>query len=201
MRGHEQGDALDLLEAEDRGILATLEAVDQNRGQGVEQRSRYGDHVKRLIRQVAAREAALVDVENAIAEEPALREIAARLGASTEARRSHIDRVERLSRGVKGVSLNVGQDFDAELQGLIDVLKPEVTWELAEALPTIRTALPEGVRDRSLHSARHVRRHAPTNLHPEGPRWWERAPVVSRLLTIFDHLRDFPSAARRPGSS
>ena len=43
-------------------------------------------------------------------------------------------------------------------------------------------------------------KHAPTNLELSGPRWIERAPVLSRLLTIYDHLRDFPrnrAGARR----
>jgi hypothetical protein len=42
----------------------------------------------------------------------------------------------------------------------------------------------------------HSIRHAPTSLSPEGPRWYERAPVISRLLTIYDRLRDFPRASR-----
>jgi hypothetical protein len=48
-----------------------------------------------------------------------------------------------------------------------------------------------------MKSAGHVRRHAPINLDPHGPRWWERAPVISRLMTVYDHLRDFPRSRRQ----
>jgi hypothetical protein len=29
------------------------------------------------------------------------------------------------------------------------------------------------------------------NLNPDGPRWWERAPIISRAITLYDRLRDF----------
>jgi hypothetical protein len=45
-----------------------------------------------------------------------------------------------------------------------------------------------------LKSAEHVANHAPTNIHPNGPKWYERAPVLSRLLSVYDRKRDFPQA-------
>lgn len=201
--GHDErrADALDLLEQEDRKILASLAAIEGNRGQSVEQRAVYGDLVKRLTRELAARESALVEVAEAIESAPGLAEVRARLTASTVQRRSHMDRVERQSRGINGLYLNVSQDVDADLAALSEIVRPEIVWELGEGLPSIRAAMSDEEREQRFRSARYLRRHAPTNLHPERPRWWERAPVVSRVLTIFDHLRDFPTAAKRPGSS
>jgi hypothetical protein len=51
--------------------------------------------------------------------------------------------------------------------------------------------------DEQLKSADHICKHAPTNLDPERPRWRERAPIISRLITVDDRLRDFPQGAVR----
>ena len=193
----DQPNALDLLEDEDRVVLDLFAGIEANRGQRVEQRARYGDLVKRLVRQLASREAAAVDVSVGLERLGGLETIAGRLDAGTTERRRHIDRVERMSKGVLGISLNTGQEFDPELRALGDVMNDQLRWELAEAIPAIRARVPEQQRAEVFRSARHLKRHAPTNLDPEGPRWRERARVVSRLLTIFDRLRDFPTAAKR----
>lgn len=193
----DQPNALDLLEDEDRVVLELLDGIEANRGQRVEQRARYGDLVKRLIRQLASREAAAVDVSIGLQRVEGLDGIASRLHAGTAERRQRIDRVERMSRGVLGLSLNTGQEFDPELVALGGVMHEQIRWEISEAIPAIRQQVPEAEQAEIFRSARHLKRHAPTNLDPEGPRWRERARIVSRLLTIFDHLRDFPTAAKR----
>ena len=61
-----------------------------------------------------------------------------------------------------------------------------------------------GGNDRSADlKAAHVARHAPTNLDPNGARWFERSPVISRFLTIYDRMRDYPgrTTVRRTGPS
>jgi len=60
-----------------------------------------------------------------------------------------------------------------------------------------RSALTAADREDELKTAEYLSVHAPTNLHPDGPQWWERAPVISRLITLYDRLRDFPKARER----
>ena len=187
--------ALDQLERENRELQRIFAELDAHRSASVEDRAEYGKLVKKLIRHVAIREAALIDVGLAIEHVPSLPTKAERLRQGTEQRRTLIDRVEKMSRGVQGINLNTGQNFDAELLELQGLLQNEMQWE-AEALPGIRAALRGNGSLQDLHSADYVVKHAPTNLSPRGPRWYERAPFVSRLLTLYDHLRDFPKAAR-----
>ena len=67
----------------------------------------------------------------------------------------------------------------------------------AIALPDLRKAFEAADGEDELKTAEYLSVHAPTNLHPDGPRWWERAPVISRLITMYDRLRDFPRATER----
>ena len=92
------------------------------------------------------------------------------------------------------MSLNQGQDFDGPLVSLIDAVAPELNWELAEAIPLIRESLSTEDVVTLFCSARYAKRHAPTKLCVKGPQWYERAPIISRLVTVFDHLRDFPAS-------
>ncbi len=187
--------ALDQLEQENRELQRIFAELDAHRSASVEDRAEYGKLVKGLIRHVAIREAALVDVGLAMENAPSLQTEAGRLNQGTEQRRTLIDRVEKMSRGVQGINLNTGQNLDAELLELEGLLQTEIRWE-DEALPGIRAALRGNGSLQDLHSADYVVKHAPTNLSPRGPRWYERAPFVSRLLSLYDHLRDFPKAAR-----
>jgi hypothetical protein len=128
--------------------------------------------------------------------DPALEHVAERLESNMLEGRPYLDRVEKMSRGVQGMNLRVGQDFDAEMLELIQVVGTEIEWELNQALPGVKESLAGPDRGRRFKSAGHIERHAPTNLSPRGPRWWETAPVVSRLLTVYDRLRDFPRASK-----
>lgn len=108
--------ALDILENEDRRILATFAAIDTTRDGGehlhtsLEKRAQYGDLVKRLLREVGTREAAQADVVRAFNETPDLSEVVDAMRSQTASHRSHIDAVETMSRGVPGMALNTGQD-------------------------------------------------------------------------------------------
>jgi len=53
--------------------------------------------------------------------------------------------------------------------------------------------------DEQLKSAARISEHAATNLNPERPRWKERPPIISRLITAYDRLRDFPRGAVAAG--
>ena len=105
--------ALDQLERENRELQRIFAELDAHRSASVEDRAEYGKLVKKLIRHVAIREAALVDVGLAIEHVPSLPTKAERLRQGTEQRRTVIDRVEKMSRGVQGINLNTGQNFDA----------------------------------------------------------------------------------------
>lgn len=197
LRSNAAGSALDLLECEDLELRRLFTVLRQHRGASVEDRADYGKAAKDVIRHIATREAALVEVAESISGQPGLEHVSAQLEDRMSARRQQIDRVERMSRGVQGINLNQGQDFDAELQQLEQIVGTEIEWELGEAIPQIQHALGATEADDAMKSARYVEKHAPTNLEPSGPRWVERAPLVSRFLTIYDHLRDFPRGRLR----
>jgi hypothetical protein len=197
-------DALDLLGQENLELKQLFGQVNQNLGSSVEERDDYGNAAKEIIKHVAIREAALVDVEGAISDVPELQTQLARFKSTRKARRSAIDRVEKMSRGVQGINLNTGQDFHRDLTELMQIVGTEIEWQLEEGIPTTEGVLEEADRQ-ELKSAQHVARHAPTNIDPRGRRWRERAPVLSRFLTIYDRLRDFPKSvnarSRRPEST
>jgi hypothetical protein len=194
--GHEhEGTALDVLENEDQTLRVLFVSLDHNLGTGVEERAAYGDIAKQLIRHIANREAALRNVMEGMSGTPSLAGITDRMDLNTEDRRHLISEAEHMSRGVQGINLNTGQDFHAVVKSLADLLISEIEWELSHAIPAIRESTNSASRIESLDSAEHTRKHAPTNLDPSGPRWYERVPVLSRLITVYDHLRDFPRAS------
>jgi hypothetical protein len=195
-RVRDDANALELLESEDLELRELFTELRQRRGSSVVERAEYGDIAKEIVRHVAVREAALVDVADVASDAPELSELASRIDHARHTNRPHIDRVEKMSRGVQGINLRTGQDFDAEMEELIQIVGTEIEWDLGDAIPELRASLKRSHREEELKSARHVRRHAPTNLDPAGPRWYERAPVISRFLTVYDHLRDFPKSSR-----
>jgi hypothetical protein len=189
-------DALDLLEREDVELRRLFVAIEESRADTVGGRATYGDLAKDVIQHLATREAALVEVARKVAEVGELAGVTLSLHADASTRRELLDRLEKMSRGVQGINLNTGQDFDGVLQSVIDTVGSEIERDLADAIPAVRSWLSKSDEEDPLKSADYVVRHAPTSLSPEGPRWYERAPVISRLLTIYDRLRDFPAATR-----
>lgn len=188
--------ALDLLEREDLELRRIFTLLQRKRGLSVEERADYGDLAKKVIRLLATREAALLDVTRVLGDDPDFGHITPRLESNMLEGRPYLDRVEKMSRGVQGMNLRVGQDFDTEMLGLIQVVGTEIEWELTQAMPELKGLLGDAPRHQ-FKSAGHIESHAPTNLNPAGPRWWETAPVVSRVITIYDRLRDFPKASKR----
>jgi hypothetical protein len=188
--------SLDVLEREDLLLRDFFKQIEENRGESVEQRYTYGNASKQVIRHVSVRQSALIDVATSISEIPSLCQIAERMIDRATARRELIHELVVMSRSVQGMYLNSGQDFDGPLTSLIGAISVEVDWELSDAIPQIRQVLDTPAKLVILRSARYVTRHAPTTLTVSGPRWYERAPVVSRIMTLFNHLRDHPRAAR-----
>jgi hypothetical protein len=191
------GNALDLLESEDLELRRLFSALRLTRGPSVEERAVYGDVAKATIRHLATREAAVVDVSKVASGAPTLQPISNRLEEGMRRHRPYIDRVEKMSRGVQGINLRVGQDFEGEMNELMQIVGSEIEWELDVALPGLKRSFEAVDQQDDLKSARFLAAHAPTNLSPEGPRWWERAPVISRLITVYDRLRDFPRGSTR----
>jgi hypothetical protein len=107
-RSEKKGTALDLLEMEDLELRQLLTALGNTRGPSVGEWSEYCDIAKEAIRQLATHEAALVDVREVASEHPALREVSDRFEGAMLEHRPHIDRVEKMSRGVQGINLRVG---------------------------------------------------------------------------------------------
>jgi hypothetical protein len=136
-----------------------------------------------------------MDVGFSIRDRVDLRDVADRMLDRAIGRRARIDTVNKLSRNVQGIYLNMGQDFDDEFLPLLAEMSDEIEWELAEAIPLIRKSVASTATASPFRSATYVKRHARMELSPSGRRWIEYAPVISRLLTAFDHLKDHPRAA------
>lgn len=194
MHTRHEADALELLESEDIELRELFTELQQRRGLSVQDRAEYGDIAREIVRHVAVREAALADVAHVASEDPQLLWLASRMEHDRVTNRPHVDRVERMSRGVQGINLRTGQDFDAEVEELIQLVGTEIEWDLDDAIPELRANLRRTHREERLKSAKHLRRHAPIHLHPHGPRWREHAPVLSRLRTVYDRLRGFPAS-------
>jgi hypothetical protein len=187
--------ALDVLRNEDRALLRLFDQIRETRGPSVSERWSHGNFAKRLIRRVAVREAGLMDVLSGIRDVAELGTVAHRLSLDSMQRRKLIDEVERMARGKQGMYLNLGQDFEGPLNELMGLMSSDIEWELSEAIPVIERTVSREATTR-FRSARYVVRHAPTYLNPSGRRWYEHAPVISRILTTFTRLRDYPRAAR-----
>jgi hypothetical protein len=192
-----QGDALDLLEQEDLELRRLFTQMRSKHGDSVTARADYGDLAKTTIQHLATREAALTEVVGVVNDAPELADVVAHIQSDTEVRRPLISRVEKMSRGVPPNNLNQGQDFDGALHDAIREVGTEIEWDLDVALPSMKAVIRGTDRTEDLASASHVARHAPTNLHPAGPRWFERMPVVSRLVTMYDRMRDYPMHKNR----
>jgi hypothetical protein len=184
---------LDLLEAENYLLRDLFEQLDGDQGPSIEDRYDHGNLAKQIIRHFAIRQSSLMNVAAAISPILSLRSTGARmLRGGTERRRAYDD-VGDMAREVPVLSLNQGQDFDGPLMSLIDAVTPELDWELAEAIPLIRGSLSTEDVATMFCSARYAKRHAPTKLRVKGPQWYERAPMISRLVTVYDHIKEFPA--------
>ncbi len=69
--------------------------------------------------------------------------------------------------------------------------------ELFGAIPVIERAPADGRLD--LFADEGSTAHSPLQLHPGDPRWYERAPVASPVLTWYAHRHGDRGLARREG--
>lgn len=160
-----------------------------SRGPAVEERCEYGNLAKEVLRHLAIRQSSLVNVGAVISSMTELQPISSRMLSRATERRLQIDEATKMARSVQPVALNEGQDFDEVFEELVAAVKAEIEWELSQVISAIRKSIPEGEAEARFRSARYVRGHAPTYLSAKGPRWYEHAPVISRLLTFYEHLR------------
>ncbi|HWD95563.1 MAG TPA: SDR family oxidoreductase [Acidimicrobiales bacterium] len=193
--------SLDVFEAENVRLLGLIEGIAVCRGSSVEERYEYGNLAKEILRHLAIRQSSLVDVSAVMSTLPNLAHLSSRIMERATELLLSIDEATKLAREVQPVALNVGQDFDGSFVPLIGAVKDEIVWELTSAIPAFREATSTEKLEGRLRTARYVRRHAPTYLNSKGPRWYEHAPVVSRLLTIYEHMNDYPRASREWRSS
>ena len=144
------GDALDLLESEDGELQRLFSEIQESRGGSVDDRARYGDLAKEIIRHLANREAALADLQQVIDDASDMSQLSARLAEGVSDRRELIDQLERMSRGVQGINLNTGQDFDGALQQIIDVVSSDIEFDVTDLIPTAAEWLSRSGREDEL---------------------------------------------------
>lgn len=187
-----QPDAIEVLEREDRELRQLFEQLAEPPDPSVESRSARGTLCKHLIRRVALREAAKMDIVRSLASRADLQSASARLTGSLAERRGAISRLDELARGVPGMDLNSGQNVDEAIIALRRVVAPEIDWELAEGTAAIRTALSADHRTRPLHGERYLRWHAPTRPPSRLGPGSNPLGITSVFRTAWDHLRDRP---------
>ena len=90
-------------------------------------------------------------------------------------------------RGQPAPAFGGGVEFDGPLSAVMALVRDQVTWERDVAIPVIERALEEG----RLHGLtdEDIAGHEPMRLYPDDPCWYERAPVVSRLVIWYARRR------------
>jgi hypothetical protein len=136
-----QGGALDVLEDEDLELRRLFMGLRARRGSSVEERAHYAEIAKETIRHLATREAALVGASSVASDDPGLQEFSSRIEDGMRQHRPYIDRVEKMARGIRDIDLRAGQDFDGEMEQLMQVVGTEIEWELNVALPDLKGIL------------------------------------------------------------
>lgn len=188
----DRDDAIDLLEEEDAALVTLFTRFDETSGQGVVNQSRHGDLGKQLVRRMAVREAAKMDIMRVIRHAGAMQALCAKLtGGDPKGRRSGISELDRMIRHVRAIDIGRARDFDGAASRLRVIVASEIEWELSEGVDALRLALTPSQRA-SLHRSSYLRRRAPTKLHPDGSRWYERSWLTGWLVTKWDHGEDRP---------
>jgi signal transduction histidine kinase len=151
-------------------------------------RYRYSDLAKRALRHLAIRQAAARDVATAIRRLPELRTTADQIEERGTVCRAVINQLRDRVRKQSPMSLRGSEHFIEWLSQLIGETELSIEWELTEGLPLAIKTLHSTKWIPGFKSAAYIRGHAPTKLNPAGPRWYEYAPIVSKIVTIWDHV-------------
>ena len=182
------GDAIDLLDYEDRAVTELLGAFSDD----TLDRVQHGEVVKLLVEHLAVRQVAREELADAVAGVPALAALERRMRDGVAERRTELRRLDELTRGVQPINVNQGQDTDAAVAQARPRLEEEIRFDLEELVPSLRRQLTDRQRAH-LPSARYIRRHAPTHPGPHGRRWYDRIGPLLRLHAVYDYLRGFPT--------
>jgi len=168
-----------------------IETVDyESRAASVERRYRYGQACKQSLRCLAIRQSAAMDVAKTVMSTPELAQAGAKMIERGTVCRPLINELRVVVRAQGPMNLNSGYDFAGRMAELMEMADETIDWELNDAIPLIEGWLVVSCSAPRFHGARYITNHAPTRLNPAGPRWYERAPVVSRFVTMYDHLME-----------
>ncbi len=155
----------------------------------VELEYEYGALAHEILRSLALRQSCAMDVSSRISAVPGLRSTSEEIIERGTSCRALINALKDMSYGVEPMNLNIGQDFDGPLTSLIALSGATIAWELGEAVPRITASLTSSETRVKFRSSGYALRHAPEWLNPKGPRWYERAPVVSRVVAIYERIK------------
>jgi hypothetical protein len=191
------GDVLDLLRYEDHAVRQVLHEFESSADDSPQGRLQHGHAGKLLVEHLAIREAAKEQLADSLALVPETSDIARALMAGEDSRREALAQLDEMARGIQAINLNQGQDFDAEVRTVSDLLMQEITEELTKTIPALETQLSAQVR-KKFPRAKYVRKHAPTHPNPGGRQWHERFGPMVRLHALFDFFRGFPTGGAKP---
>jgi len=161
---------------------------DRSRAASVERRYRYGQAAKQILGHLALRQRAAIDVAVAIRPRSELRATSDEIIDRATRCRALIDELQDILRSHPLMSLNAEGDFAPRLAQLAELAGATIHWELREGIPLIEKAINAGLPVSGFHDGLYVVRHARCKLNSGGPQWYERAPIVSRVLTVWDHF-------------
>jgi hypothetical protein len=189
------GDAIDLLDYEDRAVSELLRAFSDD----ALDRSQHGEVVKLLVEHLAVRQAAREELADVVAAVPPLAAVERRLRAGIPERRAELRQLDELTRGVEPINVNQGQDVDAVVTRVRPALEAEIRDDLEDLVPALRRTLTDRQRAK-VPSTRYVRHHAPTHPGAHRRRWYDRVGPLARLHALYDALRGFPGGGLEPSA-
>ncbi|MDA8343415.1 MAG: hypothetical protein M0007_14510 [Actinomycetota bacterium] len=205
-----EADVLDLLAAEDELVANAMADLDgfhdpgpgrpgdpASQRRGIDAARDRGNIEKFLVEHFAVRLAARECLAREVAGHEWAGPLAAALGRHDREWREVLDRLDAMSKGVAADELNLGQDFDAVLDGACAMAAEEIAEELDTVVPGLVEALGPDERRRILSPAEKVRRHAPLHPNPSGPHFYERIGPIERVHAGWDRLRSMPTSVDR----
>ncbi|MDQ6783182.1 MAG: hypothetical protein M3063_07030 [Actinomycetota bacterium] len=186
------GDALDLWETQDKVLLELFEEWDSNSDGQWD----HGTTGKLILEHAAVREGALDDVAAALRKLGEHSTATALLDSSAE-RRQTLDRLDKQTFGREPAAINYNAEFVEAADNLRDRLRNEIHAELNDTIPHLRDTVFADDAEDDLHSARFVRKHAPTHPNPNRHRYGENR-FIKRIHTVYDRIRGFPWPESKP---
>ncbi len=186
------GDALDLWESQDK-LLLDLFAEWESDSNGRWERGTIG---KLLLEHAAVREGVITDIAaglTGLGDETGADD----LMADSLERRKILDQLDGESSGREPAAINANASFAEAATALRSRLGKDITRDLTDTIPRLRQSIDEEARAEAFHSARYVRKHAPSHPNPK-IRWYNQLAGIKRLHTVYDRLRGFPWPESKP---